>query len=94
MNTQDKYNKIMEVMSDKTLRFGCIVRIQSTWWVKKYANILEHYEAWYTRFFGKWAVMSINNANRRFKASWEIIEIIWHPLHIWDVLYYIDKNHW
>ena len=82
MNTQDKYNKIMEVMSDKTLRFGCII---SDAMVSRIVSI-DYERAWFYRMIDDWENSYSGNIN------WSII--IWHPLHIWDVLYYIDKNHW
>ena len=77
---QDKYHKIMEVMSDKTLSFGCII---SDVRLSRIVSI-DYERAWFYRMIDDWENSYSGNIN------WS--EIIWHPLHIWDVLDWWDKN--
>ena len=77
---QDKFQKIMEVMSDKTLSFGCVISD-----VRLSRIVSIDYElAWFYRMIDDWENSYSGNIN------WS--EIIWHPLHIWDVLDWIEKN--
>ena len=107
MTPQDKYQKIMEVMSDKTLSFGCRIYTKdkdyegrpiaivikpilwtTSWsWYDRVDDCVSVYiDFWWRSNYGKFKPMASFSKNK--------MEIIWHPLHIWDVLYYIDKNHW
>ena len=65
MTPQDKYQKIMEVMSDKTESLGCMIK------------------HWDKIIIATWEILKIDR--RKYK-------IIWHPLRLWDVLYWIEKN--
>ena len=67
-------------MSDKTLSEGC-----------KYITDT------YTRTVRFDDVISDDNLrvySERYDDSYWIDEIIWHPLHIWDVLSYIESLPW
>ena len=77
---QDKYHKIMEVMSDKTLSFGCVI---SNVRLSRIVSI-DYERAWFYRMIDDWENSYSGNIN------WS--EIIWHPLHIWDVLDWIEKK--
>ena len=85
---QDKYQKIMEVMSDKTLSFGCKIIVNNPYkWdiVMDYAYGDHTEDSWY---------IIVSNSTLWYKILLkEIKEIIWHPLHIWDVLYWMDNNY-
>lgn len=65
MNTQQKYDRIMEVMSDKTESLGCLIK------------------HWDSIIVATWNVLKIDR--RKYK-------IIWHPLHIWHVLDWMEVN--
>lgn len=86
---QDKYQKIMEVMSDKTLSFGCKIIVNNPYkWdiVMDYAYGDHTEDSWY---------IIVSNSTLWYKILLkEIKEIIWHPLHIWDVLYWMDITNW
>ena len=74
---QDKYKKIMEVFSDKTLSIGCIIK-----YIWTYEKVI-HYNLEDERLLlDMW----------QYSADLQDVEIIWHPLHIWDVLDWMDKQ--
>ena len=77
---QDKYHKIMEVMSDKTLSFGCVI---SNVRLSRIVSI-DYERAWFYRMIDDWENSYSGNIN------WS--EIIWHPLHIGWVLDWCEKN--
>ena len=84
--------ELTRLIGKKELSFGCLVRLQSTGGTKRLATVLEN-NTNYSKFLSKWWILSQNNANRRFKQSWEIIEIIWHPATSVD-LYKWAKEKW
>lgn len=78
--TRKKIIKLIEPYMDKTLSEWCVVILNSVWqkytekpvkW--RYATFLSEW-----RYLSKTKVLTANNANRRFKSSWEISEILWH----------------
>ena len=108
---QDKYQKIMEVMSDKTLSQWCVIWSYEIYpeeceeyWIYRVISYVEN-KIWNgeinstpTIFSKRMSSVSLNCEQRlsdfeKYCLNWRN-KIIWHPLHIWDVLYYIDKNHW
>ena len=81
---QDKYQKIMEVMSDKTFKIWLLVSPNgwdNEWIIFTY---LRHYRYWDCAITNKeWVELSYDENE---------LEIIWHPIHIWDVLDWMDKQ--
>lgn len=75
----------------KDLTFGCEVILISTWWTNRRAIILE-INKHYSKYLSKSWILSNNNANRRFKQSWEIKEIIWQPPVLSDCIKAIKKS--
>ena len=81
---QEKYTKIIEVMSDKTLSFGCVINHISFWILKLIRQWdIDSYWKWWQEFL--WEDWNMRQLRWGF-------ETIWHPLYIWDVLDWIEKN--
>lgn len=80
MTPQEKYTRIMEVMSDKTLSFGCVI---SNVRLSRIVSI-DYERAWFYRMIDDWENSYSGNIN------WS--EIIWHPLHIGFVIDWFEKN--
>lgn len=78
---QDKYQKIMEVISDKTLSFWC-----------EFINRLWDRVIFWKGRISEWEEYRWFRVYRDNKSWATISEIIWHPLHIWDVLDWIEKT--
>ena len=77
MDYKSKVAKIYEVMSDKTLSFGCM--FHSHWRICRY--IADDYaDDWSTIWY-----RCIDDWENGFK-TWKLWDTIWHPLHIWHVL--------
>lgn len=106
---QDKYQKIMEVMSDKTLSEGCRIVRKNYWEIdgkKRVWPRLWHIwvvsskqDLWWALWVfwedtGAYAVTEFSHYIYWKKMdNWEYeYEIIWHRLHIWDVLYWIEQK--
>lgn len=80
--TSEKFWKIMEEMADKTLSFGCKIEIWNyivTIWNDEWYCI----ENWLLRSLRWDCDFCRDSAN---------YSIIWHPLHIWDVLNWMEVN--
>lgn len=89
---QQLFNKLDSLSAiRKDLTFWCEVILTSTWWSNKRGAILE-INKHYSKYLSKSWILSNNNANRRFKQSWEIKEIIWHPPVLTDCLKAIDES--
>ncbi len=90
MNRKQKIDFIYKKIADKTLSFGCVVKWEEAYytilelipgpvnWIKR-AEVMNWYR-WYGKF---WPVTLIPIGEYK---------IIWHPVMIWDVLKWIDKN--
>lgn len=76
MNKEQKIAKIYEEIADKTLSFWC--KIESEYWIVK--RVHNYYEP---RLQVEWSDEVLNESD-----YW----IIGHPVMIWDVLYYVQKN--
>ncbi len=83
MNKEEIIEAIYEKIADKTLSFGC-------WCIVE-------------KFVSKRQICSMvyqddkNDMNYFYtKEKWNVYieDIIWHPVMIWDVLYYIEQNAW
>lgn len=110
MTTQEKLDKIYEVMADKTLSFGCKIyyekqernEIKTKLWYQK-PIITERWEDtilgvsdWWDEFHEYYRGtlnddLHIWPDEWRIGYSYEIADIIWHPLMIGDVLDWIEK---
>lgn len=91
MNKETKIVKIYEKIADKTLSFWCKVkshhnRKSKEWYTNDIfiSNSLKNY--YYHSCPIDWEYIW----KPRYKS--DSIEIIWHPVMIWDVLDWIDKN--
>lgn len=84
---EQKLQIIQEVMSDKTLSFGCIIKPKS-FWKSFYLQTTWDWDLWYD-IFVLWE--KINEWFFEFTKQIDNIEIIWHPVMIWDVLDWIKQ---
>jgi len=90
MNKQDKIDTIYEKISDKTLSFWCSIFIQNyitsvvIIWDNRWFTLVEWTE--YTDFL--WQTWT---STQTFKEK-HIKKIIWHPVFIWVLLEYHDKE--
>ena len=94
MNRQGKIDFIYEKIADKTLSFWCIIRRETGVWdildFKIIQNRLIKFENWKTR---REIQLYHSNSNQVWLYNeLDDKEIIWHPVMIWDVLKWIDKN--
>lgn len=87
LTRQQKIDAIYEKIADKTLSFGCKLILKKD---------LDY-------FWKSWIVINNFNWEDALISYWDwqikdidlesdIEEIIWHPVMIWDILDYIDKN--
>lgn len=78
----------------KELEFGCIVKLNSIW--QKYSDkpqkwrIAIFFSEW--KYISKSMVLTCNDRNRRFKSSWDISEIIGHPVTLEDMFRWWEEN--
>jgi len=87
MKLEEKISKIYEVIADKTLSFGCKIIFSEEKWDNRECIILDDYwvyEDWPIEFLWQWW--------EPIDRLLDYIEIIWHPVMIWDVLDWIIKN--
>lgn len=95
---KELYQKLFTRMNElgairKDLSFGCEMKVISTWWTTRIWKLFEYYEeTWYIKCISSsWWILTTNDRNRRFKQSWEIEEIIWHPPLLQDALWAVCK---
>lgn len=93
--------EITRLIGKKDLTRGCLVTLNSVW--QKYSEkpqkwrLAEYITEW--KYLWKTQILTANNANRRFKSSWEVTEIIGHPATISDFHRWMNENireseHW
>ena len=82
MTREQKIAAIYEAMANKKRTFGCRCRRN------------DGEDVIFIRENKTWSYLSIRE-NEEFTVSlWYAPEIIWHPVMIWDVMYYIRKKYW
>lgn len=90
MTKKEMISKIYENIADKTLSFGCNVNFKilnqdwTIYWFDFNKIIVEEFEKDNFIYYKTSDWLEYNDD--------EIYEIIWHPVMIWDVLDYIEKN--
>lgn len=94
ISKEEMISKIYEKVSDKTLSFGCKIKNLSfenkkTIWIVREVVTLWNFIKKYVSVYAI-PEQCKNDWNEEYIYS-ENIEIIWHPVMIWDVLDYIDK---
>lgn len=95
MNTQDKIKAIYEKIADKTLSFGCNLKIKypltnqemTTKFIHKFKYIHNEEEEFCTH------LREDNFEENEFLDAFDY-KIIWHPVMIWDVLDYYRWDSW
>ena len=106
MTPQDKFQKIMEEMSDKTLSQWCVIWSYEIYpeeceeyWIYRVISYVEN-KIWNGEInstptiFSRSVSLSYEQRLSDFEKhclNWRN-KIIWHPLHIWDVLDWMDKQ--
>lgn len=80
MTTQQKLDKIYEVIADKTLSLGCMILVR---WIKKEIIRWGSEIRWLKWIAPEWM---------RRQLFIEQCGIIWHPVVLWDVLAWVYKN--
>ena len=82
MTREEKIEAIYKEMANKKRAFGCRCRINNG------EDVI------FIRQNKTWSYLSIRE-NEEFTVSlWYTPEIIWHPIMIGDVIYYIRKKYW
>ena len=82
MTREQKIQAIYEAMANKKRTFGC--RCKTNNW----ANVI------FIRKNRKWVYLYMRR-NKEFTIPlWYVPKVIWHPVMIWDVIYYIRKKYW
>ena len=91
-----KIEKIYEVIADKTLSAWCKLywKLWTNGWCKELFPMVKQYWPWcrtITKKWYGWFVMWIDWTDEETPKVNER-KIIWHPVMIWDVLDYIEKQ--
>lgn len=79
---------------DKELTEGCYVIVDSVW--QKYSEkpqkwrIAKYITDW--KYLSRTQILTCNDRNRRFKSSWELREILWHPVEWHHVFAKLEEN--
>lgn len=91
MNREGKISAIYKEMANKELTFWCQLLIENKWnyitrviWIK---------EDWLLECDNWWSYhQEPMTPNETWRMQYK--ENIWHPIMIWDVMYYIRKKYW
>lgn len=86
MNRDEKIDKIYEAIADKTLSFGCRITY-SNWVDVPFEYVLQNND-----IISKWIWLSWKVEELMIWDWFIITEIIWHPVMIWDVLDWLEKD--
>jgi len=78
MNKEEMINVIYEKVANKELIMGCKMYSQIAW--KNFILVDKN------KF-----IINVGYVEKILELNWQE-EIIWHPVLIWDILDYIDKN--
>lgn len=101
MTREQKLEAIYKEMANKELSFGC--RVNTEYW--RIVSIVEETadERWYI-VVSEESLYNDEDIGAYYcwlRVRWledlepiDITEIIWHPVMIWDVMYYIRKKYW
>lgn len=92
MTREEKLKKIKEVISDKTLSFGCVIKVRfenkADWLFS--AIVMTDY--WIDSKHKEMVCIVWNGGQSKSYIAREKIEsVVWHPIMIWDVLDWMTK---
>lgn len=95
MTRDEKIKRIYEVISDKTLSFWCIIkshhnRKPKTWSWLQYTNDI-FVSKWLKNYY-YWSCPVDDEYIWKPRYKSDSIEIIWHPVMIWDLLDWAEKK--
>jgi len=97
MNKEEMIKAIYEEIADKTLSFGCIIkshhnRKPKTWSSEQFTNDIFIAESNKNYYYHSSPIDWEWIWKPRYKS--DNIEIIWHPVMIWDILLRVKKKWW
>lgn len=89
---EEKIDAIYEKIADKTLSFGCRVKLPKEVCHPDNTKIIERIDKCHPDATRKYVIYYTNPSGLRFVDEVSEDIPIWHPIMIWDVLDWIEKN--